>query len=125
MGRRILHLGDGQHIGNADIHLREALTPTHKLTVRLLWHGLDSRDYYPPNIVVKASSGVSPYPRKSADGSYLLNLLPHAEYTLHGEAYCQIGTPVHGETPTITVDGRDTATSEITLTFRTGKCAGK
>jgi hypothetical protein len=122
---QIVHLEDGQHIGNADIHLRQALTSTRKLTVRLLWDGLDSRAYYPPNIVVKASTGTSPYPHRAVGGSYLLNLLPNAEYTLHAEAYCRTGTTAHGETSAITVDGGDPAISEVTLTFRTGGCASR
>lgn len=124
-GAQIVHLGDGQQIGNADIHLRRALMPIRKLTVRLLWDGLDSRNYYPPNIVVKASEGTPPYPHKLSEGSYLLNLLRNSEYTLHAEAYCRTGTTAHGETSTITVEGRDTATSEATLTFRTGECVRK
>jgi hypothetical protein len=134
-GAQPIHLADGQ-IENADIHLRRALTRIRKLNVRLVWSDLHPRDYYPPNVVVKASKGVTPYPHKISETSYVLNLLPDAGYTLHAEAYCRTRKSVRAQSTTITVAGNDrqgsagppalaAMPSDVMLTFQPTDCPKK
>ncbi len=118
---KVIHLGDGQELSNADIQLPESAVPTRKLMVRLVWDGPKPDDYYAPQIMGQATQGVSHDATKIADVSYALNLLLQAKYTIQGKAYCRIGTG-QVETGSITVDGSDTATTQVTLTFRKGEC---
>jgi hypothetical protein len=114
---QIIHLQEGQNIANADIHLRQAATPTRKIAIQLLWGLLQSKDYYPPQVFVTASEGAEPYPNEISDDKYTLNMLLNATYTIYAEADCRVGTNGRAKTDTVTLNGGDTSVSELKLTF--------
>ncbi len=116
-----IRLADGQQISHADIHVSGGL-PTRRIAVRLTWGERKQSEYYPPTIIVSASQGTQPYPYKTSDLSYTLNLLLTARYTIHGEAYCRAGTKEKTETSAVTVDGSDPSVSDVTLVFDKGQC---
>ncbi len=123
-GSQVIYLADGQQILNADIHVGNPL-PTRQITLRLLWDGKVPEKFYPPQVIVEASTGTQPHPFRSGQDTYTLSLLLGARYTIHADALCQIGTTGRAETGTVTVDGSDPSVSQVALTFDKGGCMGK
>lgn len=121
---RLIHLSGGQQISNADIHVSDA-RPTRQVTVRLIWGDKPSQDFYSPQVIVKASRGVSPYPVDGGSNSYTLNLLLNSRYTIRAEAFCKAGTTGKAETNETSVEGRDITVKEVKLQFVVGECARK
>jgi hypothetical protein len=115
----VIHLAEGQQILNADIYLPAAL-PTRRLMVTVRWRGPRPPDYLNARIVVQVE-GRPPTPKVSVfDDTYWLNLLADRMYQLRAETYCASGAAT---TNTVAVDGRDTSTRRVTLTFPSGVCA--
>jgi hypothetical protein len=121
---QLIHLAEGQQILNADIHVSNPL-PTRHITLRLAWDGRTPQHFYPPQVIVKASKGMEPYPFKNGQDTYTLNLLLSARYTIHAEAFCRMGTTGKAETSAVTIDSGDLSVSEVTLTFDKGECIRK
>jgi hypothetical protein len=117
-------LAEGQQILNADIHVSNPL-PTRQITLRLAWNGRRPQDFYPPAVIVEASKGMKPFPFENGRDNYTLNLLLSARYTIHAEAFCQIGTTGKAETGAVTIDGSNLSVSEVTLKFDMGECIRK
>jgi hypothetical protein len=120
---QIIHLFGGQQVSNADIHVSDPL-PTRPVTLRLVWGSERPQDYYPPQVIVKASRGAEPFAIKNGPDAYTLKLLLNSQYTIHAEAICQQGTTgkVEGE---VNLDGSSQSVSEVTLKFDRGGCVRK
>lgn len=121
---QVIHLADGEQLVDADIHVSDPL-PTRQITVSLAWGGRRPQDFFPPQLIVKATRGKNPYPEETSRYTYTLNLLLSARYTLHGEAFCRMGTKGNAETGRVTVDGSNLSVSEVTMEFEAGECAPK
>jgi hypothetical protein len=121
-GATQIHLPSGQQISNADIHVKNP-APTRKIIVQLRWGDRTPTEYYSPQVIIEATEGRGPYPFRIAQDNYALNLFLSARYTIHAQASCQLGTKGMAQTGIVTVDGGDTATSLIILTFAEGHCA--
>jgi len=121
---QLIHLSDGEKILDADIHVSNPLA-TRQITIHFDWGGRNPQDFNQPDVIVKASGGNQPFPERSDPSAYTLNLLLSARYTIHAEAFCQMGTKGKAETDDATVDGSDLSVSEVTLEFATGVCARK
>jgi hypothetical protein len=116
-----IHLSDGQRISNADIHVKDPI-PTRKITVQLHWNGRTPADYYPPQIIIEASEEQSPYPFKAGPDTYEANLFLTARYTIRAQILCRSHAKSVIDTPAVTIDGADTSTSSVDLTFGKGEC---
>lgn len=119
-----ISLSNGQEFTNADIHVARPL-PTRRITIHLDWAGKKPSAYYRPDIIVSATKGESPYPFKSEDGVYTLNLFLDAQYTLRAEAYCQLPTKGVAKSPDVIVDGKQTSVSDVSLILDQGGCETK
>ncbi len=120
-GAQIIHLADGQKLSDADIHVDSPL-PARQVTVRLLWGDKQPKDFYPPQLIVKASTETPPFAEEAGPDVYKVNVLLGARYTVHAEAYCRVGTK-NVRTDDATVDGSDQSVSEIEIRFANGECA--
>jgi hypothetical protein len=118
---QVIHLAEGQQVSNADIQVSNPL-PTREVTLRLAWNGRRAKDFCPPQVIVEASKGMDPYPFQDGEDTYSLHLLLNARYTIHAEAFCQLGTTGKAETGVATIDGSDQSVSEATLTFDKREC---
>jgi hypothetical protein len=123
-GSQLIHLSDGQELLDADIHVSNRI-PTRQITVRFDWSGRMPTDFFPPHVIAEASRGTAPYPVENGPDTYSLNLLLSAQYTIHAEAYCHLGTTGKVETAKATVDGGSVSVSEVTLKFDKGGCVRK
>jgi hypothetical protein len=121
---RLIHLADGEQISSADIHVSDPL-PTRQVSVRLIWGDRSSHDFYSPQVIVKASRGVVPYPYEAGRDTYSLNLLLNSSYTIRAEAFCRMGTTGKAETGNVSVDGSNLSVTEVTLKFVVGECLQK
>lgn len=127
----VITLKDGEQLLRADIQVRNGY-PTHKIRVQLKW-----KDGRPPGdvtIMAKASEGENPAAQRIADGVYEFTLLQSAHYTLsawedldpqrlsqrRGKETCTIPARIDAEPAA--VDGADTESKEITLTFPSVAC---
>ncbi|HUQ89709.1 MAG TPA: hypothetical protein VM096_19255 [Vicinamibacterales bacterium] len=120
----VIHLAAGQQIVNADIHLPPG-RPTRRLEVALNLDRLRVADTYGAYVRITTADGRAPLPRKIADDTYTVNLLPDATYRIRATASCkQPGLP-EASTDTIVVDGSDASMTRITLMFAAGACQPK
>ena len=76
-------------------------------------------------MIAKAGEGMQPYPNENGRDTYTLNLLLTARYTIHAQAYCQLGTKGKTETGEVIIDGNDISVSQVTLRFEQGDCIAK
>ena len=123
-GAQVIHLADGQQLSGTDIQVSDAL-PTRRITLRLVWDDRRREDFYPPQVVVNASTGENPFPEETGRDTFTLSLLLSSRYTIHAEAFCRIGATGKAETSAETVDGNDLSVSDVTLRFTKGECAHK
>lgn len=127
----VITLKDGEQLLKANIQVNNGY-PTHKIRAELKW-----KDGRPPGevtIMAKASEGENPAAQRIAEGVYDFTLLQSAHYTIsawedldpqrlsqrHGKEACTI--PARIEAEPAAVDGADTETTEITLTFPSASC---
>lgn len=137
-----IEVGEGQEILDADIQLQDGL-PARQIKVRLK----SARGTELRNIVVtaKADQGGNPIAYKLPNGAYQFTLLKDSRYTISASANAESHPipPRHRPSrrknnaasdsqacspsdrvaaASVDVDGSDTATQEITLTFATPAC---
>lgn len=127
----VITLKDGEQLLRANIQVNNGY-PTHKIRAQLKW-----KDGRPPGevtIMAKASEGENPAAQRIGEGVYDFTLLQSAHYTIsawedldpqrlsrrRGEETCSIPARIDAEPAT--VDGADTETTEITLTFPSAAC---
>jgi len=121
----VIHLGPGQQVMNADIHLPPG-RPTRKLEVVLNWNGIRAADTYGAYVTAtRADSFGGPSARKTGDDTYAVNLLPDEKYRLHATASCKQPEVTAAATDTIVVDGSDQSVARVTLTFAPDGCRAK
>ena len=120
----VIHLAPGQQIVNADIHLPPG-RPTRTLEVVLNWNGIRVADTYGALVTTTTADSLGPYPRRKADDTYTVNLLPDAIYRIRATASCKQPGVTAATTDTIVVDGSDESTARVTLTFAPGGCQPK
>ena len=126
-------LKDGQQLSNLVLRLKDAY-PTRALKVRVKWEG--ARPSGKVTVMAKADQGENPAARELADEAYEFTLLESANYTISAWEDLDPGrTPVdhHSSsscTPSarldaaaIVVQGSDSNTREVTLSFPTPVCA--
>lgn len=124
-------LKDGQQLSKVNIKLQEGF-PTRQVRVTVKWpHGKPPGDV---TIMAKAEKESNPAARKIAEGVYEFTLLESDRYSIYawedllpersaprgGNTACII--PARIETPTVTIDGSDQSTKEITLSFANVEC---
>ncbi|MGC2806497.1 MAG: hypothetical protein WA211_10220, partial [Candidatus Acidiferrales bacterium] len=128
---KIIKMKDGQQLLNANIKLKEGF-PTRSIKVQLKWQ--DGRPPGEVTIMAKAEKGDNPAAKKIAEGIYEFRLLDSTSYIIsawedldperlsqrHGDTSCTI--PARIVSDTRTVDGADSDTTEITLTFASLPC---
>jgi hypothetical protein len=128
---KILRIKDGQQLLNANIKLSDGFA-TRKLKVQLKWK--DGRPAGEVTVKAQAEQGGNPAAQKLADGLYQFTILQSARYTFsawedldpqhasqrHGDTTCTI--PAKIDSDSVTVDGADADTKEITLTFVPPTC---
>jgi hypothetical protein len=131
---KTIRLKDGQELLNVNLKAQDAY-PNHALSVRLKWYG--NRPPGKVTVVVKAGEGDNPAVQKLADALYQFTALESATYTISAwedltpqratphrrRAACNQLTRLNAR-PAI-VQGSDTDTKEITLTFPRPGCAVK
>jgi hypothetical protein len=119
-----IHLSNGQQLANIDIHVANPW-PTRQIRIQLNWAGNTPSAFYSPDVVVTTTKRHTPYPFKSGNDAYTLNLFLDAQYTIKAEAYCRL--PARGKltSPDVVVDGGDIATSEVKLVLDHGGCVPK
>jgi len=127
----IITLKDGEQLLKADIQVSGGY-PTRSVRVQLKW-----RDGRPPGevtVMAKASKGENPAAQRIGEGIYDFTLLQSARYTIsgwedldpqrlsqrRGKETCAI--PARIDADSVTIDGADTETSQITLTFPSITC---
>jgi hypothetical protein len=127
----VITLKDGEQLLKANIQVNEGY-PTHKIRAQLKW-----KDGRPPGevtIMAKADQGENPAAQRIGDGIYEFTLLQPAHYTIsawedldpqrlsqrRGRETCTI--PARIDAKSVSVDGADTDTNEITLTFPSFAC---
>jgi hypothetical protein len=127
----VITLKDGEQLLQANIQVNNGY-PTHKIRAQLKW-----KDGRPPGevtIMAKASEGENPAAQRIGEGVYDFTLLQSAHYTIsawedldpqrlsqrRGKETCTI--PARIEAEPAAVDGADTETTEITLTFPSASC---
>jgi len=120
----VIHLAPGQQIVNADIHLPPG-RPTRTLEVVLNWNAIRAADTYGALVTTTTADSLEPYPRKIADDTYSVNLLPDATYRIHAAASCKQPGMTLATTDEIVVDGSDESMARVTLTFAPGGCQPK
>jgi hypothetical protein len=126
-----IEVKEGEQVLKVNFAVKEAF-PTRHLLVHLTW-----KDGKPPGsvtVMAKADHGDNPAAAKVSDGVYDFTLLESARYTIsaweeldpsrsaggHNKSECS--TPARIDSDSIFVDGADTATKEITLTFASPPC---
>jgi hypothetical protein len=120
----VIHVAPGQQIVNADIHLPPG-RPTRTLEVVLNWNGIRVADTYGALVTTTSTDSLGPEPRKMADDTYTVNLLPGAIYRIRATASCRQPGVTAATTDTIVVDGSDASMARVTLTFAPGGCPPK
>ena len=127
----MITLKDGEQLQKANIQLYDGY-PTRKIRVQLEW-----KDGRPPGsvtIMAKASEGENPAAQRIDEGIYDFTLLQSEHYTIsawedlapqrlsqrRGKETCTIPARIDAEPAS--VDGADTETKEITLTFPSVAC---
>jgi hypothetical protein len=127
----IITLKDGEQLLHANIQTAEGY-PTRKIRVQLKW-----KDGRPPGevtIMAKADQGENPAAQRIGEGIYDFTLLQSSRYTIsawedldpqrlsqrRGKETCNI--PARIDADSAVVDGSDTDTNEVTLTFPSAAC---
>jgi hypothetical protein len=127
----VITLKDGEQLLNANIQVNDGY-PTRTIRAELKW-----KDGRPPGevtIMAKADQGENPAAHRIGDGIYEFTLLQSAHYTIsawedldpqrlsqrRGKEACTIPARIDAES--VSVDGADTDTNEITLTFPSLAC---
>jgi hypothetical protein len=127
----LIALRDGEQLLSANIQVDDGY-PTHKIRVQLKW-----KDGRPPGdvtVMAKASEGENPAAQRIDDGIYDFTLLQSAHYTIsawedldpqrlgqrRGKEACTIPARIDAEP--VELDGADSDTNEITLTFPSLAC---
>jgi hypothetical protein len=129
-----IEVKENQQLTNVNFTVSDAF-PTRKLRVHLAW-----KDGKPPGsvfIMAKGDKGDNPAAEKIDDGVYDFTLLEVAHYTIsaweeleparavtgHGQRDCV--TPARIDSDALFVDGADSSTSDITLTFASPPCSSE
>jgi len=127
----VITLKDGEQLLNANIQMSEGY-PTRKIRVQLKW-----KDGRPPGevtIMARADQGENPAAQRIGEGIYDFTLLQSSHYTIsawedldpqhlnqrRGKESCNI--PARIDADSASVDGADTETTEVTLTFPSLAC---
>jgi len=127
----IITLKDGERLLKADMQVADGY-PTRRIRVQLKW-----KDGRPPGevtIMAKADQGENPAAQRMAEGIYDFTLLQSTHYTIsawedldpqhlsqsRGKESCNIPARIDAEP--VTIDGADTETNDITLTFPSVAC---
>jgi hypothetical protein len=113
----VIHLGAGQHVSNADIHLTTA-SPTRKLRIALEWNGHNRSLYNKPSVFTPAGTDAN----YLADDSLEIELVTSAIYSIRASAGCRSSLMSSLQTDSVEVDGADRSISTVTLTFNSGGC---
>jgi len=127
----IIKLKDGQQLLKANILLGDGY-PTRQVRVQLKWDG--GRPPGEVTVMAKADEGENPAAHKLGEGIYEFTVLQSAHYTIsawedldpqrlsqrRGKETCTIPARIDAE-PSV-VDGADTDTKEVTLTFPAPSC---
>lgn len=126
-----IEVKEGEQVTKIDFAVKDAF-PVRRLRVHLTW-----KDGKPPGsvtVMAKADQGDNPAAEKVDDGAYDFTLLESAHYTVsaweelepsrggakRGKEDCAV--PARIESNSMFIDGSDTNTSEITLTFTSPPC---
>jgi hypothetical protein len=126
-----VEVNEGQQLKKVNFAVKDPF-PTRKLRVHLNW-----KDGKPPGLVtvmVKADQGENPAAEKVSEGVFDFTLLESVHYTVSawedldpsrggaawGKTNCT--TPPRIDSNSVFVDGADSGTSDITLTFSTPPC---
>jgi hypothetical protein len=112
----VLHLGTGQQILDADIHLPQPF-PTRELLIDALWNGSPSPGCG-IQVFLDAEGTPGPYVRRKADDTFAANLLLGKAYTVHARLLCTGAAGKPEAEATLAVHGSDLSTSHVTLTLR-------
>lgn len=115
----VIHLGAGQQVSNANIHLTTA-SPTRKLRITLEWSG-HNRSLYNKPFLFRPAGALSDA-SYLADDSLEIELVTSAIYRIRAYAACRSSLMSLLETDSVVVDGADRSTSTVTLTFNSGGC---
>ena len=129
-----IRLKDGQQLSNVALRVQEAY-PNHPLRVRVKWEG--TRPPGKVTVMAKADVGDNPAAQKLADGLYQFTLLDSTSYTIsaweelspqrpgsaprRGGTAC--ATPARLDAGPVVVQGSDSETKEISLSFASPVCA--
>lgn len=126
-----IKLKEGQQLSNISLRVKDAY-PNHPLRVSLKWQG--TRPPGKVTLMAKADTGDNPAAQKVADGLYEVTLLDSANYTISAwedlSPSKTVARPGHGacspparvDAPPVAVQGSDTDTKEITITFPKPGC---
>jgi len=111
----VLHLGTGQQILDADIHLSRPLS-TRELLIDARWNASPSPSCA-IEVFVEGNGGRGPHVRRRTESTFAANLLLGRTYTVRARLFCTGATKPEAETA-LAVDGSDVTTPHITLTLR-------
>jgi len=127
-----IRLKDGQQLSNVVLRLKDAY-PSRAVRVHMKWQGVRSAGKV--TVMAKADQGDNPAARKIADGIYEFTLLESASYTISAfedlAPQRTAGPHRRGQTCTpparieagpVTVQGADSGTKEVTLSFAKAAC---
>ena len=91
----------------------------------LNWNAIRVADTSGALVTTTTADGLGPYPQKTADDTYTVNLLADATYRIHATASCKQPGMTLATTDVIVVDGSDASMARVTLTFAPGGCRPK
>jgi len=129
---QVVQVKEGEQLKNVNFTVKDAF-PTRRLRVRLVWKdGTPAGSVF---LMAKGDKGDNPSPEKVEDGVYDFILLQAAHYTISaweelepahagaGQGDCAL--PARIESDALFVDGADSSTSEISLTFESLPCGSE
>jgi hypothetical protein len=123
---RSIRLQAGQKVLDADFPVSGG-RPTRELTVHVKAKSGELEDQV--FVFARSSEGSDPFATQSGAHEFRLNLLRGVPYAIYAEYVCERNCDDQGcgpadevKTDTVTVDGSDDRTNEITLTFLVGTC---
>jgi hypothetical protein len=131
---QLIEVKESEELKGVTFTVKDAF-PTRKLRVHLAW-----KDGKPPGsvfVMAKGDKGDNPSAEKVEDGVYDFTLLQAAHYTIsaweqldpvhavagHGGADCTV--PARIDSDALFVDGADSSTSDVTLTFPSLPCGSE
>jgi hypothetical protein len=122
-----IRLSAGQQITNADIHVGETAA-AREIKVRIAWSGKEPPGPVPVRVVAEGrGTWTTAYSPQTDDPHvYALALWGNVRYSVKATTRCHpTGWTDRAQTDVVSVDGGDTAVSEVTLTFDENACAIK